>query len=109
VATKTIVDHNTIHGESRPSDVSSEYNCWTSMNARCSNPKHSAYKNYGGRGITVCRRWRESYEAFLADMGRKPGPEYSIDRVDNDKGYSKANCRWATIMEQRHNRRDKAA
>jgi predicted DNA-binding transcriptional regulator AlpA len=78
------------------------------MVQRCTNPNDPGYRYYGGRGITVCERWRNSFEAFLEDMGRKPSPELSLDRIDNDKltdSYSKENCRWATKKEQNQNRR----
>jgi hypothetical protein len=73
---------------------------------RCSNPESDSYSNYGGRGIKVCDRWLNSFENFLADMGPKPGPEYSIDRKDNDRDYEPGNCRWATELEQQNNRRN---
>ena len=73
------------------------------MRQRCENPKHKSYPLYGGRGIKVCRRWKQSFEAFFADMGDRPSPKMTIDRKNNNKGYSKSNCRWATYSEQRKN------
>lgn len=75
------------------------------MISRCHNPENPQYKDYGGRGITVCIRWRESFEAFCKDMGDKPEPSMSLDRVDNDKGYTKQNTRWATKKQQATNNR----
>jgi hypothetical protein len=82
-----------------------ELNAWKNLVDRCENPRHAAYERYGGRGIAVCERWRNNFEAFLADMGPCPGPGYSIDRKDNDRGYQPDNCRWATWKEQERNRR----
>ena len=77
------------------------------MRQRCSNPKAGKWSYYGGRGITVCDRW-SSFKNFLADMGRRPGAGYSIDRIDNDGNYEPGNCRWATQGEQRRNSRTPA-
>jgi hypothetical protein len=75
------------------------------MISRCGNPKEVGYKNYGGRGIGVCERWRISYTDFLSDMGRAPTATHSIDRIDSNSNYEPMNCRWATQTEQVRNRR----
>jgi len=80
------------------------YRCWGSMRERCNNPKHPAYDRYGGRGITVCERWND-FVSFLADMGAPP-KGWSIERVDNAKGYSVENCVWATRIQQARNKRN---
>lgn len=82
---------------------SAEYRVWASMIQRCQNPKSQRFSSYGGRGISVCERWQK-FEGFFADMGVRPSPEFSIDRIDNDEGYSKENCRWATRSQQQKNK-----
>jgi len=93
------------HGYAITGQVRPEYMGWISMKQRCYNPKHKSYKNYGGRGIRVCKRWLLSVENFLADVGDRPSPNYSIDRIDNNGNYEPKNVRWATGKIQVKNRR----
>lgn len=81
-----------------------EYGAWADMKTRCLNPRHKWFKEYGGRGITVCERWL-AFDGFIADMGKRPGKGYSLDRINNDGNYEPGNCRWATAREQMLNRR----
>lgn len=94
----------TKHGAASHEQRSPEYRSWTSMRTRCTNPTYHAWDRYGGRGISVCDRWRESFENFLADMGPRPKGT-TLDRHPNPDGnYEPGNCRWATRIEQRSNR-----
>ena len=92
---------NSTHGLSR----TPEYNAWLNMNKRCYNENDPRYKWYGARGIFVCPEWRHDFAQFLRDMGPKPSPKHSIDRINNDGNYEPRNCRWATWKQQQNNRR----
>ena len=82
-----------------------EYETWCHMIQRCEDPRQPGYKHWGGRGITICDRWRNDFEAFLADMGHRPSAKHSLDRINNDGNYEPSNCRWATRHEQARNQR----
>lgn len=88
------------HGLSR----SRVYSIYGSMLKRCTNPDAGNYADYGGRGITVCNRWFDSFEKFFEDMGNPPSAEHSLDRINGSRGYEPKNCRWATKTEQVNNR-----
>lgn len=95
----------TTHGHTVGRRPIVEYTAWCAMIQRCTNSNRDDYKHYGGRGIKVCERWRKSFAAFLADMGERPGPDYSLDRKENDGNYEPDNVRWATQAKQGRNRR----
>ena len=83
----------------------SEYKIWDGMKQRCLNPNHTYYSEYGGRGITICERWRKSFVEFLNDVGPRPSRKHTLDRKDNDGNYEPGNVRWATRIEQENNKR----
>lgn len=91
---------NTTHGMSK----TPEYQVWRNMKARCLRPSHTAYKNYGGRGITICDRWLK-FEGFFLDMGQRPSLSHSLERKDNNRGYEPSNCEWTTKRNQQQNTR----
>lgn len=93
---------NKTHGLSK----TLEYNIWVSMKKRCLNKNHQSYSDYGGRGIFVCNSWINSFESFINDMGLRPNKKYSLDRINNNDGYYKDNCRWASKKQQSRNQRN---
>lgn len=84
---------------------SSEFKIWQKMKSRCFNENHHGYKDYGGRGITVCNRWLK-FENFLEDIGNRPSPRHSIDRIDVNGNYEPSNCKWSTLKEQARNKQN---
>lgn len=101
LSAKNSSERRKTHGKSR----TAEYISWTAMIGRCLNQNNHAYDKYGGRGIYVCGRWRHSFPRFLADMGSRPSPSHSLDRINNNGPYSPSNCRWATPTQQNRNKR----
>jgi hypothetical protein len=98
---ETVPGHNASHRRTG----SYLHRIWGLMIQRCHNPNNPAYPKYGGRGIVVCQRWRESFEAFAADMGERPTDRHSVERKNNDGNYNPENCVWATRSEQARNRK----
>lgn len=91
-----------VHGMTSRTSRPPEYTVWQNMRARCLRATHPSYHRYGGRGITVCPEWAD-FRTFLADVGHRPGPGYSLERANNDGGYEPGNVRWATQSEQMRN------
>jgi hypothetical protein len=94
---------NKTHGESTKGNESKEFRAWVYMIARCTNPKTKLWHRYGGRGIKVATIWLDDFRAFLANVGRAPSSEHSLDRINNDGNYEPGNVRWATKIEQANN------
>lgn len=103
---ESVAERKRKHGHATPRKVTPTYRSWRSMGSRCYNPKDTSYRYYGGRGITVCKRWQgeHGFENFLADMGERPKGR-SLDRRDVNGNYEPDNCRWATPKEQGENKR----
>ena len=96
----------TKHGYGKKKKRTKTYHTWQHMIQRCTNSNYQYYAHYGGRGITVCERWKNSFENFLNDMGKPPTKNHSIDRIDNNLGYFLGNCRWTTKSQQQRNKRN---
>ena len=101
---------STVHGRMKNSrKFKNEFSSWHNMIDRCTDPLNSRYYLYGGKGITICNSWLESFDNFVKDMGLKPEKHYSIERINGEEGYNKENCKWATPKEQAINRRSSSS
>lgn len=98
--------HGFRHGWCSRDNPSPEYRAWSAIKSRCLNSNVECFDRYGGRGIKVCARWRRSFKSFLADVGPRPTPRHSIERIDNDEDYRPGNVKWALPGEQQNNRRN---
>ena len=99
-------DPEHVEKESHGMSYTPEYTAWANMKDRCYNKNSEHYKNYGGRNITVCERWRDSFINFFDDMGKKPKRGMQIDRIDNNGNYEPSNCHWATHTDNQRNKSD---
>ncbi len=98
--------HRGKHGASVGKKITPEYATWKNMKRRCNNKNYHRYQEYGGRGITICEKWKDSFKCFLDDMGNKPFLGAQIDRIDTNKGYSPENCRWVSPKINCRNKRN---
>src|SRR5690349_11893108 len=99
------VARNSKHGCAARGSYVPEYSSWVGMRKRCNDPNAVGFRAYGGRGIKICTRWQDSFQAFLADMGPRPSLKHSLDRIDVNGDYEPGNCRWATHKQQARNTR----
>lgn len=108
VGSRRLGDATRKHGQShsRVGPQSREYTVWKAIKQRCHNPNNPRYRDYGGRGVTVCLRWRRDFSAFLDDAGTSPSKAHTLDRIDNDRGYEPGNVRWMTRKSQNRNKRN---